>query len=271
MKKGIYCLFFILCFIPMVVSGEELTLKESQLQLLSTDQGVLTMVYQGEDEIISGSFTIYSSQRNLLLSEITGNEIVDVSVNKSKVNFEANTPLKNGDTILTIYVDSNQLMQNANIMISKINLYNSKEQMIEDTDKTIPVQVVETKEVALLNAITSNIVALSFDKNTFEYHVNVKHDVEMLDLNATAINPNDQVEISNQTLKEGDNTIVIKVTSSDGTSKEYKVYVKREKNEAVKQEVEPVKVNNNYYKYIIITVCALIGVVLDIMYARKKR
>ena len=99
MKKGIYCLFFILCFIPMVVSGEELTLKESQLQLLSTDQGVLTMVYQGEDEIISGSFTIYSSQRNLLLSEITGNEIVDVSVNKSKVNFEANTPLKNGDYI----------------------------------------------------------------------------------------------------------------------------------------------------------------------------
>ena len=162
-------------------------------------------------------------------------------------------------------------MSDANIMISKINLYNSKEQMIEDTDKTIPVQVVETKEVALLNAITSNIVALSFDKNTFEYHVNVKHDVEKLDLNATAINPNDQVEISNQTLKEGDNTIVIKVTSSDGTSKEYKVYVKREKNEAVKQEVEPVKVNNNYYKYIIITVCALIGVVLDIMYVRKKR
>ena len=162
-------------------------------------------------------------------------------------------------------------MQNANIMISKINLYNSKEQMIEDTDKTIPVQVVETKEVALLNAITSNIVALSFDKNTFEYHVNVKHDVEMLDLNATAINPNDKVEISDQHLKEGDNTIVIKVTSSDGTSKEYKVYVKREKNEAVKQEVEPVKVNNNYYKYIIITVCALIGVVLDIMYVRKKR
>lgn len=271
MKKGIYCLFFILCFIPMVVSGEELTLKESQLQLLSTDQGVLTMVYQGEDEIISGSFTIYSSQRNLLLSEITGNEIVDVSVNKSKVNFEANTPLKSGDTILTIYVNSNQLMQNANIMISKINLYNSKEQMVEDTDKTIPVQVVETKEVALLNAITSNIVALSFDKNTFEYHVNVKHDVEMLDLNATAINPNDKVEISDQHLKEGDNTIVIKVTSSDGTSKEYKVYVKREKNEAVKQEVEPVKVNNNYYKYIIITVCALIGVVLDIMYVRKKR
>ena len=90
-------------------------------------------------------------------------------------------------------------------------------------------------------------------------------------MNATAINSNDKVEISDQTLKEGDNTIVIKVTSSNGTSKEYKVYVKREKNKSVKQEVEPVKVNNNYYKYIIITVCALIGVVLDIMYVKKKR
>ncbi len=71
---------------------------------------------------------------------------------------------------------------------------------------------------------------LTFDKETAEYKVKVLHEVEKINVVATAESSLAKVEITNNnlTLKDGENTpIIIKVTSEQGTEKIYKIIVER--------------------------------------------
>lgn len=271
MKKLIYFVVLSLLFLPTLVLADNLTFEENTLELLETDNGIIKMIYDGEETITSGTFSIYSSSNNVLLSSITGNQNVKVTTTNSKVTFKATNPLKKGDYMINIAIDSKGASKDASITISNIKLYNGDD-LIEEKNKTINIKIVDNKESALLDSINSNIVEIPFDKNTFEYNLNVKNDVDKLDLLATSDNINDKVEISNQDLKVGENTITIKVTSTDGSSNEYKIKVTREEDTKVKEEVKEVKVENKIdVKYILISLIAFIIIVVDILFVRNKR
>lgn len=271
MKKLIYFVVLSLLFIPTLVLADNLTFEENTLELLETDNGIIKMIYDGEETITSGTFSIYSSSNNVLLSSITGNQNVKVTTTNSKVTFKTTNPLKKGDYMINIAVDSKGASKDASITISNIKLYNGDD-LIEEKNKTINIKIVDNKESALLSSITSNIAEIPFDKNTFEYNISVKNDVDKLDLVATSDNINDKVEISNQNLKEGENTITIKVTSADGSSNEYKIKVTREKEEKVKEDIKKVKIENKIdSKYILVSFIAFIIIVVDVLFIKKKK
>lgn len=271
MRKILYFVIISFLFLPTIVLADNLTFEENTLELLETDSGVIKMIYDGEEQATSGSFSVYSSSNNVLLSSITGNQNVKVTITNSKVTFRATNPLKKGDYMINIAVDSKNASKDASITINNIKLYNGNE-LIEEKNKTINIKIVNSKESALLDSVTSNIVEIPFDKNTFEYNLKVKNDVKKLDLVATSDNINDKVEISNQDLKVGENTITIKVTGTDGISNEYKIKVTREEETKAKEEIKEVKVENKIdTKYILISLMAFIIIIVDILFIKKKK
>lgn len=72
------------------------------------------------------------------------------------------------------------------------------------------------------------MLAPLFDKDTLNYKVTVKPNTDALDLIALAENPNAKVEIfGNSDFKEGNNTIMIRVTDENGFSKIYQIDVEK--------------------------------------------
>lgn len=126
----------------------------------------------------------------------------------------------------------------------------------------------ETKKTNLLDKIESEIVKINLKENVYEYKVNIKEDIEELDLKAIAKDEKYKVEISNQKISElKDNKITITVKDGEN-SEEYIVKVN------VLNNIEEVEVDEgefeSTYKYkgkwitliVILSVVLLVGLLL---------
>lgn len=123
----------------------------------------------------------------------------------------------------------------------------------------------------------------NFDSMTNDYTLTVGLDVEKLDIITTTEDPSAKVLIKgNEDLKEGENTITITVTSSDGESKQvYTLIVTKEdiEEEPIEEEKENIptskveKKKNNTWLIIILSILglALIVVAFLIIFKRKKK
>ncbi len=84
---------------------------------------------------------------------------------------------------------------------------------------------------AYLSSLKINPASLSpeFNKNTFEYQANVSYDTEKLIINADREDEKSIVRISgNDSLKEGENKVIITVIAESGAVIEYTIHVFRE-------------------------------------------
>ena len=118
-----------------------------------------------------------------------------------------------------------------------------------EENKIILCNLINKKKEVILSSITSDILNIKFDSNTYEYNFTVGNDIKALDLKATSDNLNDKITISDQNLKVGTNNIIIKVEDTSGNSKEYKINVFREKEKlnTSTNEVEIKENKTNYY------------------------
>lgn len=108
---------------------------------------------------------------------------------------------------------------------------------------------------------------IEFDKDTFEYKINVKNDVTSLDIKALAEQTGARVQITgNENFKEGENIVIITVTAENGSTREYKLIVEKEKEEQVVVDVEE---SNTTEKIVIIVLIVL--VVLGLLYLIFKK
>lgn len=131
--------------------------------------------------------------------------------------------------------------------------------------------------------ITDATLSPGFDSMTNDYTLTIGLDVEKLDIITTTEDPSAKVVIKgNEDLKEGENTITITVTSSDGESKQvYTLIVTKEdiEEEPIEEEKENVttskveKKKNNTWLIIILSIIglALIVVAFLIIFKRKKK
>lgn len=131
--------------------------------------------------------------------------------------------------------------------------------------------------------ITDAILSPSFDSMTNDYTLTVGLDVEKLDIITTTEDPSAKVVIKgNEDLKEGENTITITVTSSDGESKQvYTLIVTKEdiEEEPIEEEKENIstskieKKKNNTWLIIILSIVGLTLIVIAflIIFKRKKK
>lgn len=85
---------------------------------------------------------------------------------------------------------------------------------------------------ANISKLTLNVEGLSFKTNQTTYNITVGEDIDNIKLGVTLAHKKATYTVSgNKNLKAGDNVIKIVVTAEDGTTKTYKINVKKQGNE----------------------------------------
>ncbi len=145
---------------------------------------------------------------------------------KSKVAISGNTGLKNGDNKVYITVTAQ-----------------------DGTKKVYIITVTKTGDANKSNSYLQNLIVENatlspeFSKEIFEYDCGtVGKSVETLKILAFGENENVKIDITgNDKLSEGDNKIIVKVTSEDGTTtKEYVITVKKDSNIVEENNIEEI-------------------------------
>lgn len=158
---------------------------------------------------------------------------------KSKVAISGNTGLKNGDNKIYITVTAQ-----------------------DGTKKVYTITVTKTGDANKSNSYLQNLIVENatlspeFSKEVFEYDCGtVGKSVETLKILAFGENENVKIDITgNDKLSEGDNKIIVKVTSEDGTTtKEYVITVKKDSNIVEENNIEEINAlqdtdnDNNFF------------------------
>lgn len=158
---------------------------------------------------------------------------------KSKVAISGNTGLKNGDNKVYITVTAQ-----------------------DGTKKVYTITVTKTGDANKSNSYLQNLIVENailspeFSKEVFEYDCGtVGKSVETLKILAFGENENVKIDITgNDKLSEGDNKIIVKVTSEDGTTtKEYVITVKKDSNIVEENNIEEINAlqdtdnDNNFF------------------------
>ncbi len=145
---------------------------------------------------------------------------------KSKVAISGNTGLKNGDNKVYITVTAQ-----------------------DGTKKVYTITVTKTGDANKSNSYLQNLIVENatlspeFSKEVFEYDCGtVGKSIETLKILAFGENENVKIDITgNDKLSEGDNKIIVKVTSEDGTTtKEYVITVKKDSNIVEENNIEEI-------------------------------
>lgn len=158
---------------------------------------------------------------------------------KSKVAISGNTGLKNGDNKIYITVTAQ-----------------------DGTKKVYTITVTKTGDPVKSNSYLQNLIVENatmspeFSKEILEYDCGtVGKSVETLKILAFGENENVKIDITgNDKLSEGDNKIIVKVTSEDGTTtKEYVITVKKDSSIVEENNIEEINAlqdtdnDNNFF------------------------
>ena len=128
------------------------------------------------------------------------------------------------------------------------------------------------KKTNLLDRIESKIVTINLKDDVYEYKINIKEDIEELDLKPIPKNENYKVEITTQKIKElTDNQIIITVKDESNTE-EYKIKVNTIKNnkDIVIDNEEFIPTFKYKGKWITIIVILSISLFIGLLLIKKK-
>ncbi len=195
----------------------------------------LTVPYNTEKVILSGALEdIYSTVDGLIEYELT----------ESKTTAIITVTAEDGTTkVYTVYI----VKENPPVTKPVVYYYSSNNYL-----KSLEVEGYEVE----------------FDKNTNEYKITVKNDVNSLEIKALAEDYRARVEITgNNDFKEGENTVTVTVTAENGNTREYKLVVTKEEK---KQAVTNIDDSSNTAEKIVIIVLIIL-VVLGLLYLIFKK
>lgn len=173
---------------------------------------------------------VITTSSSINFAGITYNDLFTRENNGSGVSLTSKTPLKSGTKVATIKVKASDTLEAG--LIGYIRVSNALIDNAKVENASLSVRVSDDKESNFyLKSITSNIVKIDFNKDTYNYEYDVSSDVDKMDLEAQAQDSNSTVEISDQTLKTGKNEIKITVTSKTKEKKVYTVVINKQAKE----------------------------------------
>ena len=227
--------------------------------IVENKEGKVILSANKENVEKNEEFEVSLNANNLKVSAFTAKIYFD----SSKIELTSNDEniKKNENSIIYTWYDENggeNLKENEKLLnlsfkskedgISNFSLegefYNEKQDLVSPIIKTEEITIGKVqeeleedensnlvqsndKENANLAALRLNIEGITpdFDKNLQEYYITVDNSVNNIDITAIAENRNSKINITgNKNLKEGNNTIIIKVISENNNkTKEYKI------------------------------------------------
>ncbi len=250
--------------------------------IVENKEGKVILSANKENVEKNEEFEVSLNANNLKVSAFTAKIYFD----SSKIELTSNDEniKKNENSIIYTWYDENggeNLKENEKLLnlsfkskedgISNFSLegefYNEKQDLVSPIIKTEEITIGKVqeeleedensnlvqsndKENANLAALRLNIEGITpdFDKNLQEYYITVDNSVNNIDITAIAENRNSKINITgNKNLKEGNNTIIIKVISENNNkTKEYKIYVAKTNNkEAANTNLETLAIENS--------------------------
>lgn len=285
MKKYITFLIVLFIYLSSSVNVKALSISENNLSLTPGTSTLLELNEDTDYDISKIEFNlvyysydvtgIFLSNYNDTTSGISHTIIFDESVTGNinlgniKVNV-VNTPAVKSSNIninnIRLTTITGEVITKDNITVT-VNINN------EETPIDIKKEEVKDNEKVsnLLDKIESNIVNITLKEDVYEYDITIDSDITSLDLNPISKYDKTTIDISSQDINSlEDNKIIIKVSLED-VNEEYIINVKVKEKE-VKIDNNEYKKNNNYKTpWIIIIIILSIGLVVSIMFARKKK
>ena len=176
---------------------------------------------------------VITTSSSINFAGITYNDAFTRTNSSNGVVLTSKTSLKSGTKVATIKVKASD---SASVGVAGyIRVSNTLVDDIKIENASLSVKVSnESMTNTYLKSITSNIIKIDFNKDTYDYEYDVSSDVDKMDLVAQAQDSSSTVEISDQTLKTGKNEIKITVTSKTKEKKVYTVVINKKAKEEVK-------------------------------------
>ena len=232
------------------VASSLLTSTKPEEETKSDNANLKSLVVENFDIIpnFSSDVTEYTLDVTSEVNELTIKAEPEDS--KATVTIKGEKELKEGENTVIISVDAED---------GTTKLYEIK---VTKKDKT----------VFGLTSLKIKDANIEFKPDVYNYSINIKSDVDILEIQAVASEEGATVEITgNEELKEGENIITIIVSSKDGEKKA--TYQIKATKEAVEEEKTPrnVQSNSKIYIYAGIGAVALIALIIVIVYTVKHR
>lgn len=232
------------------VASSLLTSTKPEEETKSNNANLKSLVVENFDIIpnFSSDVTEYTLD---VTSEVTELSIkAEPEDSKATVTIKGEKELKEGENTVIISVDAE-----------------------DGTTKLYEIKVTKKEETVFgLTSLKIKDANIEFKPDVYSYSINIKSDVDILEIQAVASEEDATVEITgNEGLKEGENIITIIVSSKDGEKKA--TYQIKATKEAVKEEKTPrnIQTNSKIYIYAGIGAAALIALIIVIVYTVKHR
>lgn len=281
-KRIIVFISVVFCFFAFLVNVKALNkiyFDSEDLSVMPGETKEVGVYVDSDSSFTSIKMNVITTSNSINFAGITYNEAFTRTNNGSSVILTSKTPLKSGSKVATINVkaiDSATVGTTGYIRVSNVSL---NDVQLENASLSVKVSN-ESSSSSYLESVTSNIVKIDFNKDTYDYEYEVSNDVDKMDLVAQAEDSNAKIDISNQTLKIGENTIKITVTAKNKDKKIYTFSINRKEKEnqidekdddviPISDSVETKKTNKTGF---VLLLGILIGVmIIDLVIMKKNK
>lgn len=235
--KRINFILFLILYVVLPLKVNALNVSKNILTIDKGNNEYIELSTETEEEISEINFSlVYTSydipayfniesglteEVNGIKHKITFTEPVTGKIKLGKIRINAvNNPKTNSGTI-NIHTASAITTSG-----EKINLHTQTINVTINTKTPEKIEETPKDNTNMLSKIESQIVNIELQEDVFEYTVNIKEEIQELDLKPIAKDEKYEIEISNQKISElTDNQITIKV-KNDKNTEEYKITVK---------------------------------------------
>lgn len=278
-------LILLIGFMPIFVNAEtKIYFSSEEINIAPGKTKTVDVIVDSDEDFTSASFNVITT------SSYVNFYSIDISDEFKRVDgkgyiLTSEEPKKSGTKIASVTLkasDSASIGTTGFIRLinSTVTTSSKMELAINQVKVTVSNEKSSNNNLA---SMTSNISEISFSKDTLEYNVTVPNDTSEFDLTATAEDTLATVNISDQQLKTNKTNITVTVTAENGSTKEYKVIVNKQKKKTTTKakvnkennsnKTEDTKNNDNSYKpkWIVVLIGLLVVFLLDILYMKKKK
>jgi len=168
---------------------------------------------------------------------INSSHEITPAFDKNKSNYTVTVPYEVDKLDLTYLTNhSNAKVKvngNSNFKVGEVNTVEIEVTAEDGTVRIYTLNVTRSTQTGKTDlkelTVTNGVLSPNFDPNVLEYNVKVDGKIDQLDIRAIAKDPDSKVEIiGNSNLKEGKNTVLVKVTDKNGFTKYYTINVEKE-------------------------------------------
>ncbi len=250
MKKGILFLSVVAVSLFMsfthVKALNKIYFESDNLKIAPSNTKEVDVYIESDNDFSNVKLNFITTSNYINFYSIEYNDIFTRTVEANLTNLTSKTKVKSGTKIATVKLkasDSAAIGTTGYIRVINASVDDVK---VQNASLLVSVSDDDKSSNNNLKAITSNLISIDFNKDITEYTYTIDNDIKKLDLKALPEDASAKIDISDQTLKTGENKIKITVTAENNEKKIYTITVnKKAEEKTINKTNKTNKKNNN--------------------------